>query len=111
MPTEYHDIVLLLCPRHVRSLVCRDPGMRLHNLCISAVDLDLSGLCIENRITAEEFLAHAFLHVLSDLIELRSHKGLSAYRSKILPVHNLRHMMGGDGAPMGNSRRTVLVSS
>ena len=102
--TEYHDIVLLLYPRHIRSLVCRNPGIRLHNLCISAVDLNLPGLCIENRITAEELLAHAFLHVLSDFIELRSHKGLSAYRGKILPVHNPWNMVRGDGAPMGNPR-------
>ena len=30
---------------------------------------------------------------------------------KILPVHNLRNMMGCNGTPVGNSCRTVLISS
>ena len=72
--TKYHHIVLFLCPRHIRSLVCHDPGVRLHYLCVSAVDLNLSGFRIQNRVTAEELLAHAFLHVLSDLIKLCSHQ-------------------------------------
>lgn len=49
--------------------------------------------------------------MLADLIKLGPHKGVAVYRGKILPVHNLRHMMGCNGTPVGNSCRTVLISS
>ena len=39
---EDHHIVLFLCPRHIGTLVSRDPGMGLHYLGVAAVDLNLA---------------------------------------------------------------------
>ena len=85
--------------------------MGLHHFGIAAVNLNLTGFCIQHRITAEEFLPHALLHVLPDLVKLGAHQGSAAHRCKILPVHNLRHMVGSNGTPMGNPRGTVLIAA
>ena len=41
---EYHYIILLFSPRHIGPLIRRNPGVGLHDFCISAVNLYLTGL-------------------------------------------------------------------
>ena len=108
--TEYHHIILLFGPRHIGPLIRRNPGMGLHDFGISAVNLYLAGLGVQHGVAAEKLLSHALFHILANLIKFRPHKRLSADRSKILPVHDLRHMVGGNGTPMGDACGAVLIS-
>ena len=108
---EYHYIILLFSPRHIGPLIRRNPGVGLHDFCISAVNLYLTGPGVQHCVTAEKLLSHAFFHVLANLIKFCPHKRRSADRSKILPVHDLRYMVGGYGSPMGDARGAVLIPS
>ena len=108
---EDHHIVLLLCPGDIRPLIGRDPGMWLHYLCVTAVDLDLSGIGVQHRITAEKLLSHALFHMLANLIKLGAHKGMAADRCKILPVHHLGYMVGSNGTPVGDAGRTMFIAA
>ena len=98
--TKYHDVIFFFCKRNVGTLVCHLPGNWLHLFCITAVDLNLTGLGIQYRIAAEKFLAHMLFHLHTNLVKFCSHQGFSADRSKVFAVHNLRNVVGSNGTPV-----------
>ena len=56
-------------------------------------------------------MAHLLLHVHTDLVELGAHEGMAGNRGEIRPVHHVRHMVAGDGPPVGNAGGAMLIAA
>ena len=109
--TKDKDIIFLLCPVDIGSLVCKLPALRHHLLCIAGVDRDLSALRVQDGITAEERMAHFLLHVHRDLVELVPHQRAIVYRREVCTVHHLRDMVACNASPVRDSGRAVLITT
>ena len=108
---EYHDVIFFLGKRYISTLIRHNPGLGLHHLRVTGIDLNLTGIGVQYRVAAEKGMSHLFFHQHSDLIEFRSHHAMSGNRCEIRSVHNLRNMVGSYGTPVGDTGRTVLVAS
>ena len=106
---EYNHIVFLLRPVDVGTFVRHLPADGLHLLCPAGIDFNLARLGIEHRVAAEEFLAHFLFHPHALLIELVAHLAAGGHGDEILTVHDLRHMVRRNAAPVADARRAVLV--
>ena len=109
--TEYQHVVLLFCPVDVGSLVRRLPADRHHFFGITGKNRNLSGEGVQHRITAKEGMSHPVFHVHADFIEFIAHERAAVDRCEIFPVHDRRHMVAGNGAPVGDAGRRMLVPS
>ena len=109
--TKYKNIIFFFCPVYVSSLVCKLPADRHHFFCIAGINCNLSGLCIQHCITAEERMSHLFFHMHTDLIKFITHKASAVNRCKIISVHNRRYMMACNASPVCNTCCTVFVST
>ena len=108
---ENDDVVFLLRPAHIGAPVRDFPGERLHLFCPTGKDSNLPALRVEHRVTAKEFFAHLLFHVHALLVKLVAHAAVVGNGHKVALMHYLRHMVGGDAAPMGNPRSAMLVSA
>ncbi len=75
------------------------------------MNLNLPRLCVKHRITAEKFLSHLFFHKHALPVKLLPHHTVRGHRHKIIPVHYFRYVMSRNASPVGNTGRTVLISS
>ena len=103
--TEYQHVIFLFCPVDVGPLVCHLPADRHHFFCITGKNRDLSGESVQHRITAKEGMSHLVFHVHADFIEFIAHERAAVDRCEIFPVHDRRHMVAGNGAPVGDAGR------
>ena len=108
---EHHDVVFFLRPRDVGAFICQHPRLRLHLGGVAGIDLELTGEGVEHGVAAEEGMTHFFLHVHADLIKERAHHAVAGDGGEVLPVHDLRHVVAGDGAPVGDAGGAVLVAA
>ena len=108
---EDDDVVFLLRPVDVGALVRRLPADGLHLLRPAAVDLDLPALRVEHSVAAEELLAHLLFHQHALAVKLVAHQAVGGNGHEVRPVHDLRHVMRADAAPVADARRAVLVAA
>ena len=106
-----HDVVLLLGPVHVGALVGEGPGDGLHLGGIAREDRDLAAPGVEYRVAAEELLAHLLFHEHALLVELVAHQGGGGDGDEVRAAHDARHVVGADGAPVGDAGGAVLVAA
>ena len=106
-----HDVVLLLGPVHVGALVGELPGDGLHLGGVAGEDGDLAAPGVEHGVAAEELLAHLLFHEHALLVELVAHQGGGGDGDEVRAAHDARHVVGADGAPVGDAGGTVLVAA
>ena len=109
--TEDQNIVLLLSPGYISTLVGDLPGYGHHLLGVAGVDGDLAGVGIQHRVAAEEGMAHTLFHMHADLVELGTHHALAGDGGEVLAVHDIGNVVGGDGAPVGDAGGAVLIAA
>ena len=109
--TKDHHIVLFLRPGHIGPLVGHLPAEGHHIPGVAGEDGDLPGEGVQNRVAAEEGVPHFFLHPHADLVELGAHQVLAGHGGEVGPVHHLRHMVAGDGPPVGDPGGAVLIAA
>jgi hypothetical protein len=109
--TENHDVVFFFGEGNIGTLVGDFPRGLLDVFGRSGKDGNLSGLGVQDRITAPEFLAHFLFHVHTDFVEFMAHGGVVVNRNEVCLVHDFGDVVGGDGFPMGNTGRAVLVAA
>ena len=96
---------------YVGALVGGLPCDGLHLGRPARVDFDLAAPGVEHGIAAEELLAHLLFHEHALLVELVAHEAVRGYGNEVRTAHDRWHVVGGNGAPVGDSGGAVLVAA